>query len=356
MRKLILLSACAVAALSSCARTEVPSVQKEISFRTVNRVQTKAAGVEYTGGDFGTYAWFNGTDEFMLNETIGLSAGEWKAIVNSFYWPKTGSIDFISYSPFSGSNGAADSTPAVTQTAITYTDVTVDGNTDLLYADKVTCSANVDDITDDASPESGFEGVPTFFRHALAKISFCVQATFLEYGTAPDKTTWEVTLKKAVLKGVYNQGSCALTLNGADWDKPAGEIWTPSASATTLAAQDLAPSAGLVLTTSAQPLEALAQSYIMPQTFETGQQQLELSFDIKTTLANGNIINETYATTLDLKSAIASLKINQNLVYTIRFKPVKYVSTYDDPTDVVITFDPAVADWETVSASAIVSI
>ena len=48
--------------------------------------------------------------------------------------------------------------------------------------------------------------------------------------------------------------------------------------------------------------------------------------------------------------------MNQNIVYTINIKPVAYVSDYDTPNDVIITFDPAVADWTDVSASATIQL
>ena len=48
--------------------------------------------------------------------------------------------------------------------------------------------------------------------------------------------------------------------------------------------------------------------------------------------------------------------MNQNIVYTINFKPTATVSDFDSPEDVTITFDPAVADWENVAASATIQI
>ena len=179
MKKYILLTALVLTAGAACTKIETES-KKEITFEVANRLQTKADGVKYNNGAFGTYAWFNGSDEFMVNEKVDLAAGVWKTIDHTFYWPKTGSIDFISYSPFDGTSNTAGSVPTVTASSITYTNYTV-GTTDLLYADKAKCAANVNEITDDASPESGYAGVPTLFRHALAKLSFKVKANFTEW-------------------------------------------------------------------------------------------------------------------------------------------------------------------------------
>jgi hypothetical protein len=48
--------------------------------------------------------------------------------------------------------------------------------------------------------------------------------------------------------------------------------------------------------------------------------------------------------------------MNENIVYTINIKPVAYVSDYDTPNDVIITYDPAVADWANVSTDGTIQL
>ncbi len=356
MKKYILLTALVLTAGAACTKIETES-KKEITFEVANRLQTKADGVKYNNGAFGTYAWFNGSDEFMVNEKVDLAASVWKTIDHTFYWPKTGSIDFISYSPFDGTSNTAGSVPTVTASSITYTHYTV-GTTDLLYADKAKCAANVNEITDDASPESGYAGVPTLFRHALAKLSFKVKANFTEWTDASNSavTKWEVTVNSAKISGFYTTGSCNLTLNtdGKTWDKPAGNVWTSPSGATP--AQELITTP-VVLTTTPQDI-APAAGYVLPQTLTAGVQKLDLQVHIKTTLSNGKVIEEDFPSTLDLKdiSSLSAWEMNQNIVYTINFKPTATESDFDSPEDVTITFDPAVADWENVAASATIQI
>ena len=380
MKKYIIIAAAAVAALASCAKVETVDVQKEVTFEVANRLQqTKASGSVYdTSIDFGTYAWFTATSgstnaDFMVNETIGYVGGVWKNKVNTFYWPKTGSVSFISYSPFDGTNGTGDSNPAITADSITYTDITA-GDIDYLYADKATCSSNVNDITDgDGAADSGFSGVPTLFRHALAKVSFIIKASFLTYTdpTTNTTTTWEVTVNSAQISGFKTTGDLALTLNtdGNTWDKPAGEVWTHLSGAT--AAQELIDPAtypaGVVLTTGNQVLNP-ASGYVIPQELAAGVQKLDLNIHIKTTLSNGNIIEEDLVTeglggtipAFDFSaiSSLTSWKINQNIIYTISIKPTATTPTgdYDNPNDVIITFDPAVADWEEVPVTATIQL
>ncbi|MBR1573691.1 MAG: fimbrillin family protein [Bacteroidales bacterium] len=356
MKKYILIAALACIAGTACSKID-NDIRREVTFEVANRLQTKADGVKYNNGAFGTYAWFNGTDEFMVNEQVNLAASVWKTIDHTFYWPKTGNIEFISYSPFVGTSDVAGSVPAVTKTSIAYTDYTV-GTTDLMYADKAKCSSNVNEITDDATPESGYSGVPTLFRHALAKLSFKVKANFTEWTDASNGavTKWEVTVNSAKISGFYTTGSCNLTLNadGKTWDKPAGNVWTSPSGATP--AQELI-STPVVLTTTAQDI-APATGFVLPQTLADGVQKLDLQVHIKTTLSNGKVIEEDFNDTLNLKdiSSRPAWEMNQNIVYTINFKPTATESDFDSPEDVTITFDPAVADWENVAASATIQI
>ncbi len=372
MKKYIILAAAAVMAIAACTKTEVaPESQREISFEVANGIQTKATGSVYDNGAFGTYAWFNNTNDFMVNEEVDKVGGVWKTVNNTFYWPKTGSISFISYSPFNGNNNAADSNPAITKNSITYTGITA-GNTDLMYADRATCSSNVNEVTDSDTADSGFSGVPTVFRHALAKLSFKIKANFIEYtdATTNTKTEWEVTVTSAKIGGFKTTGDCALALNadGKSWDKPVTtvntvdyKVWTNLSG--TSSDQELVDATtyptGVLLTTTAQDLAA-ASGYVMPQILEAGAQQLKLTVHIKTTLSNGKTIEEDFNPTIDIKdiSSLKAWQMNENIVYTINIKPTAIAdpNNNDDPTDVIITFDPAVADWTNVDAAATIQL
>ena len=95
-----------------------------------------------------------------------------------------------------------------------------------------------------------------------------------------------------------------------------------------------------------------------------GVQSVDINAHIKTTLANGKTINEDFVKTINI-SEISTLKawqMNENIVYTIKFKPTAHgtgpgVTPHDDdPEDVIIKFDPAVADWTSVDASATIQL
>lgn len=374
MKKYIIIAIAALAASVACSKVQTADLQKEISFEVAQGMQTKASGSKYDNGAFGTYAWYTanpgaGSDHapFMVNETVDLVGGVWKTSVNTFYWPKTGSVEFISYSPFDGANGTANSNPAVTQNTITYTNLTAD-NVDYMYADKATASKNVNMVTDGV--ESGYSGVPTIFRHALAKLSFKIKANFVEYEdpTTHAITKWDVTVKSAKISGFYTTGDCTLNLDldsegvTMPWKKPAGEVWTNLSGAT--AEQELVNATtyptGILLTTTAEDLEETASAYVIPQNLETAKQKLQLDIHITTHLSNGLDIEEDFKPTLDIKniSTLSAWKMNQNIVYTINIKPTAIAdpNNNDNPNDVIITFDPAVADWTNVDAAATIQL
>lgn len=368
MKKYIIIALAALATSVACSKVETVDLQKEINFEVANNIKTKAfTGSVYSNGAFGTYAWFNDTDEFMVNEKVNLAGGVWKTVDNTYYWPKTGSVSFISYSPFEGTSNTAGTTPEITKNKITYTGVTA-GTTDLMYADKATCSNNVNEVEDGTN---SFTGVPTVFRHALAKLSFKVMANFVEWDDTEtgSHTEWKITLNSFKIGGFNTTGDLELNLNGdgKSWDKPVTtvgtenyNVWTNLSGAT--ADQELVATP-LVLTTSAQDL-ASATGFVLPQVLTAGVQTVDIDVDIKTTLANGKVINENFAKTIDI-SEISTLKawqMNENIVYTIKFKPTAHSTDPgvpahdDDPEDVIIKFDPAVADWTNVDAAATIQL
>ncbi|MCR5325429.1 MAG: fimbrillin family protein [Bacteroidales bacterium] len=382
MKKLLLIAAAAVAATVACTKVNpTGDAQREINFEVANSL-TKATGSVYSNGAFGTYAWFNNTDDFMVNEKVDKVGSVWKTVDHTFYWPKTGSISFISYSPFEGTSDTAGTVPAITKNSITYTGITA-GSTDLMYADRATCSSNVNEVTDSDTADSGFSGVPTVFRHALAKLSFKIKANFITYTdpTTNTTTSWEVKVTSAKIGGFKTTGDCALALNsdGKSWDKPETQVANPAYDGSdpsipqyltynvwknlsgTTSEQELIDAttypSGVILTTTAQDLAA-ASGYVMPQILEAGAQQIKLTVHIKTTLSNGKEINEDFTPTIDIKdiSSLKAWQMNENIVYTINIKPVAYVSDYDTPNDVIITFDPAVADWIPVDANATIQL
>lgn len=354
MRKYTFIASAVLVALTACSKIEPKGAEErhEVSFAVANFLRTRAeAGVKYDNGSFGTYSWFSTGDPFMGNEEVDLVGGIWKTSKHTYYWPKSGSLDFISYSPFSGPQPVIEKDGS--EYTLSYSDYKV-ADVDVMYADLVNCSSNVDEVTDDAdgSADSGYTGVPTLFRHALAKVSFMIQANFLSYGG----TTWEMTVTDARLNGIYTSGDCSLTWNGTEWEKPAGNVWSNPGDQEIKALTN-----GLQLTEEPQPLSSLGD-FVLPQSLVGGSQNITLTIHIKTTLPDGKVIEEDYRTgnlaLAGLSGGPTAWEMNQNIIYVIRIKPTATTDegNPDNPEDATILFDPAVSGWDEYQADIVIQL
>lgn len=373
MKKYMILCASALLALAACTKVApVAETQHEIGFQVASYA-TKANSALPEDTVFGAYSWYTNeagtTVAQMTNEKVGKRGTEWKTIENTFYWPKTGSIDFISYSPWM-ENGPSE----ITATSLKFNAFKVgelDANNgftangvDLMYADKAL--KQTQNGTEYVAVSNVTGGVPTLFHHALANVSFKIQANFLEW-TDPQtqsKTTWKVTVKSAKLNGAYTQGDLALTstATAAAWTKPTDDVWTNLSAPVAfdlISAED-----GVALTSKAKgetPTDLSDFGFVIPQKLGDAQ-TLTLVMDIETTQPNKVTFTQPNVTrTVKLNTgkngndAIAAWKMNQKIVYTILVKPTKGTNpdNPDDPTDDVITFDPAVAGWDEVLGATI---
>ena len=377
MKRYILITSAALIALAACTKVQEADVQQEIRFQVANAVQTKAdaantaaSPVKFTGKDFGVYSWhYDGetASPVMVNEQVGLKGTEWRTLNNTYYWFKTGTMNFVSYAPYKEKGG-----PAVTEKSIAYSAYTV-SDEDIMYADRA------QDMTANIKTYE-VNGVPTLFHHALAKLSFKVKVNFTEQtdtvenpdatagdadNTAESKTTWEVTLYNVTLKGHYETGDLTLDLDrdGTSWTTTG---WQPN---TQKVAKDVVlynNEKGVVLTTTPMDLYDGKSFFVLPQTLVENAQLLSVKMHIKTTQPNkdeqgNNIVQDEDCTvTVDL-SKFSSLKawgMNQNIIYTIGIKPtaINDPNNPDTASDVKITFDPKLMDWEVVDTDAVIQL
>lgn len=342
MKKSLSIIALAALAFVGCSKvtadapiSKTEDKGQEINFQVATYMgQTKAEGDKTTyptSVPFGTYAWYNGgsgstSTEFMKNQKISYQSNVWKADGQTYYWPKTGSIDFISYSPY------AD-TPWLTVAANTLTASTtgVAADADYLYSDKAL------DQTQNTNPGAYYTaGVPTLFHHALCKV--CVKIKVAKTTNTAGDVTWEVKLKEgAKIEKYATNGTLELTpgTNGA-WDLPENAVWTTTATAFDQSLSCTAQTLPYTLTTTATDI--LALTTVMPQTLTN--QALALSFEITTKTKAGTTITEDYTTSINLKSDMGDSapefwQMNKKITYTVTV----------NPEGAEIYFDPAVADW-----------
>ena len=231
MNKHIFYIAAACAALASCVKNEVKvnSPDKEITFQTVS---TKAGGTAFeTNKHFFSYAYFLEKDKtwdpdfasakpYIDNALITYDApapgkSHWAAKDN-YYWPKQGSLTFFAWTDNTIHNPASNPAPSVgtgaTVTCAPKTGIKIENysvmdnlNKDILVAEIAKDKKNNEKVTG----RDWSEGVPTVFRHALAKVEFKVNKK--EAYPNVEFRVKKITLTKVSTRGTFTQ--CQSTPN-----------------------------------------------------------------------------------------------------------------------------------------------
>lgn len=362
MKKFFLLAAMVSVALTGCMKNEVyvPKCDTPISFEVANYVaQTRASGVFSTTETFGVNAWSrdaaaSSSVQMMTNQEVSYTDGKWKT-ATTYYWPINGTVDFIAYYPTSVVPTIVyDYNGADTYTYTNYTVETVADGKDLMYADKaIRFSANntaTDNDTELGYDEPllgdyGFEGVPTLFRHALAKVNFKVQNGLPTDGVY----SYDIKVNKITLK-VYNQGSVTLKNEGTTaasrgtWKLPTGNVWTPTDPDATLATLTWADTSLTLSDGTAVDYDPRTQ-YVLPQTLVAGKQTIAVDYtvtqyqtiNIGGTPTKTKISEQNYTpAAFDLEGlTLDSWQMNKNITYTITLSSI----------GTQILFAPAVEEW-----------
>lgn len=369
MKKILAFALTAALMTVACSKVQVnPVAEHEIGFQTASYL-TKVGidGTVFpTSETFGAYAWAAGTvgTYFMDNEEVSYNAstGQWKPST-TYYWPKNTTVDFLCYYPY-GMSGIA-----ISENQITYTGIDVAaGQTDIMYADKaVGYTDNVDEVDDGVN---GYNGVPTVFHHALAKVRVIVALAYNHKQEADGTVTdWEVNVNSLSLSGFYSTGDCTLSLASSPatgivgWEKPAGNVWTPSGAT----ADKAGTFSGAI--TPGTDYESVGEFFVLPQTLAAGQQKVSIGLTVKTKRNNVDFLNETFTKTSDLYvSLLPAWEINNIITYKIVVAPTASdgnggnggggnVDPNDpDLSDAIITFDPAVNGWANVGVETTINI
>lgn len=355
MKKFFVMAALVGVALTSCMKNEVyvPTCDAPISFEVANyEAQTRAGAFE--GTSFGVNAWsYNGTaaHELMVNEVVSKSNDGTKWTTETpYYWPYTGTVDFIAYYP-------TDVKPTINYNyaggdTYTYPTYTV-GSVDLMYADKAirfnknNTAAGNDTELDYTTGDYGFEGVPTLFRHALAKVNFNVQnASPVDANNSAYE--YEIIVNSITLN-VYNTGTVtltnAVTANNAtatrgSWSVD-GNVWTTSGNLATLTWEEEDDAITVLADAVAVPYATRTQ-YVLPQTLKADTQKITVDYDViqyhtdAKTKTKTQIGRNNYSVTNNLIDLnLTSWEMNKNITYTISISAQRNQ----------IFFAPAVQDW-----------
>lgn len=344
MNKCIFYIAAACVALASCVKNEVRvnAPDKEITFQTVS---TKAGTAFNKGNHFFSYAYFLEKDKhwntanlltdakaYINNAEIRYKSGQnvWVA-TETYHWPKQGSLTFFAWTddtpaPSVGTGATVNCAPT-TGIKITNYSVKENKNKDILVADIAKDKTTNETVTG----RDWSEGVPTVFRHALAKVEFKVNKR-TDYPNIVFKVK-SITLNGVSTKGTFTQGSPTEDWKWSDWAET--DNLTVFSSPT-----------GMEVTKTENPapaeyhaLDSGDYSIVLPQNFDNGTPTLTIVYEIITNYT-GTEVKETVKATKALKD------IYKNTTSTGKWESKKkYVLGITIGLN-EIYWDPSVEGWE----------
>ena len=359
MKKYMILAAVALVASAACTKVEndenaIPD--HKIAFEVASfSSQTKAAGDAATSlnsegyTSFFTYANYfpevGAVQSYMNNVQVNYNSTTpaW-APARDYYWPKSGYINFYSVagSEFPTVSFNGDKTVATAA----YTDVEIESDDNFLVADAALIQkAN----SSTYNSISGVTGVPTLFRHQLARIKFTVKlATDDAHKSASHK--FKVTILNASTNlsnlVVEKKGSLTLT-NTVDATASAhtlgwtsANVWTPSATPVRETIDMLTPEMTLpVNTKEIEAVSLLDERTVMPQDL-AAINVFKLSYRVEAYYGEAATPDFTeifnYEAPIKDVAGITSWQKNQKITYNIII----------DPVGEKILFDPAVEAWD----------
>lgn len=299
---------------------------------------TKAASSYNTTDTFKSWAWYlpegkNWSADkanalaYFSNVTVAFNTDKWEGEGGPYFWPKKGSLSFISLSPASV---AQTGNLSVDKYGVTLNNwklnATTNQDIDFMIADfKSDLKTNTNTY--------GYLGVPTLFRHKLAKIT--VQAST---ASAPSATN-VVKLYKVSLRNVYTRGTYTPDREASGTTAAASESWSRSEVEEVVIFQN---NSGLELDLTAQNVTLNGKDLlVIPQILNAvGTTRSDVSLYVEYS------INSTTHSTADKK--LTALKsylwgIGQHITYSI------VIGEENEP----IEFDAGVSGCESGSSSDI---
>lgn len=224
MNKHIFYIAAACIALASCVKNEVrvDAPDQEITFQTVS---TKAGGAAFeTNKHFFSYAYFLGKGKnwdanhadakayidnaLITYDTPAAGKGYWAA-KDKYYWPKHGKLTFFAWTDNTIHNPTSNPAPSVgtgaTVTCAHDTGIKIENYSvmDNLNKDILVAEIAKDKKNNESATGTWEEGVPTVFRHALAKVEFKVNKK-IDYPNVEFRVK-KITLTKVSTRGTFTQ-------------------------------------------------------------------------------------------------------------------------------------------------------
>lgn len=300
----------------------------------------------YTGSKGWNETNLSDAVKYMSNVAVSETDGKWKPI-SDYYWPKTGKLSFIGWCP-----GQPYVDPFFNQD--NKAEFMKISNYQVNYGDLLISDITIDKTV--ANAQDNFhvtEGVPMLFHHALAKINFSAK---LKANGATDNINHFAFIKSVSIKQIYEKGTFTFdasqmaTLNGSWATGPDPAVDKDELYKNTAVTQEVGDIfSGTSLGTS-EALDLLDNAMlVLPQTLSDNA-VVELSYVIyycnHTTggykILDVHEVNNQPFKLNSFKKAGTSTAIDkweQNKVYN-------YTIIVDPNSSSIITFDPAVVDWD----------
>lgn len=343
MNKSIFYISAACVALASCVKNEVRvnAPDKEITFQTVS---TKAGAAFNKGNHFRSYVYFleKGKKWDTANLEIDVKAyindadiyyhttSRYWAAADTYYWPKQGSLTFFAWTDDTADpkvgTGATVSCAPKTGIKIENYSVKDNPNKDILVAEIAKDKTQNKNVT--GTGRDWTNGVPTVFRHALAKVEFKVNKK-TDYPNVKFRVK-KITLTEVSTRGTFTQGSPAENWGWNGWGlQEALPVFTGDVEVTKTA--DSKPAEFDALTPSATDYYIVLPQVLKDKTDPT----ITIEYEIITSYVARKPVTETVIDTQLLKNIYKNdWECNKNYVLGITLGLNE------------IYWDPSVVDWE----------
>ena len=240
MKKYFIIAIAALVASAACTKTEVSTVtpNQAISFQVAKYVGKTRAGESLFPMDstFKTSSWFHenataSAQAFMDAETIKWQStnSSW-ASDRAYFWPKTGWINFFSWTGY-------PQPTTVSEGEIVYSNVAIDTTDNPMVASAAYRYAKNENVyagDDYKYNGTDVEGVPTLFHHLLSQVNIIVRFDASDVNDTNYK--WDLTIDADTLS-YANNGTLDIIFTdpeakGQAWPyTTASYNWTPTAAA-----------------------------------------------------------------------------------------------------------------------------
>lgn len=350
MKRIILLAASAMAILAGCTKNEVRvnAPDKEITFQTVS---TKAGGAAFeTNKHFFSYAYFlekgkNWDDNhaeakaYIDNALItyitpASGKGYWAA-ADTYYWPKQGSLTFFAWTDNTIHNPTSNPAPSVGtgatvscahDTGIKITDYSVKDN---LNKDILVAEIAKNKKSNGSAAGTWENGVPTVFRHALAKVEFKVNKK-MDFPNVKFRVK-SITLNKVSTRGTFTQYQSNPNPENWGWNG-----WGIQEDLTVFTGDKEVTATDDAGTFDKLTPSATDYSIVLPQVLnDKTDPKFTIEYEIITSYVAGKPVTETVKDTKDLKDIYKNdWECNKKYVLGITLGLNE------------IYWDPSVEDWE----------